>query len=159
MFLFLLEWPAATETIPFYLIYNFKHDLHVQSFFFHKPSSKATAWLETGRWGGEMGRKGRGCTGEKTKEEERCYGRPGESSELPWATQQMCHHSSVTWWPVAGFSPKRFTSRDLLQSVALARPPVTPRVKALRGMWVSIWLQTEGGLHQPISLQACGESW
>lgn len=38
MFLLLVEWPATTE-LPFYLIYNLRHDLNVQSIFFHKPSS------------------------------------------------------------------------------------------------------------------------
>lgn len=106
-----------------------------------------------------MGRKGSGCAGEETKEEEGRHGRPGESPELPRAAQQMRHHSAVTGRPAAGFPPKRFTPRDLLQSVALAGPPVPPRAEALGGLRVSLRLQAEGGLHQPVSLQACGESW
>lgn len=106
-----------------------------------------------------MGRKGSGRAGEKAEEEEGCHGGPGESFELPWAAQQVCYHSKITGWPATGFPQERPASRHLLQSVALARPPVPSRAQAPGGVRVPVWLQTEGGLHQPISLQASGESW
>ncbi len=106
-----------------------------------------------------MGRKSSGCAGQKAEEEERCYGGPGESSELSWAAQQVCHHSKITGRTAAGFPQERSASCNLLQSVALAGPPVPPRAQAPGGVRVPVWLQTEGGLHQPISLQASGESW
>lgn len=73
-----------------------------------------------------MGRKGSGCAGEKAEEEERCHGGPGESTELPWAAQQVCYHSTITGRPATGFPQERSASRYLLQSVALARPSVPP---------------------------------
>lgn len=87
-----------------------------------------------------MGRKGSGCSCEKAEEEKRCHGGPGESPELPRAAQQMCYHSKITGRPATGLPQERSSSRNLLQSVALAGPPVPPRAQATGGVRVSIWL-------------------
>lgn len=145
--------------VTIYLHHRFQHDIHVQSLLLYKPGSQTPAWLEARRWGRKMGRKGSGCACEKAEEEKGCYGGPGESPELSWAAQQVCYNSEISGWSAAGFPQERASACYLLQSVALARPSVPPWAQAIGSLRISIWLQTEGGLHQPISLQASGKSW
>ena len=105
-----------------------------------------------------MGGEGGGCAGQEAQEEEGCHGGPGEGAEQPWAAQQVCHHPALAGRPAAGVPQERASSRHLLPRVALARPAIPPRAQAAGGVRVSVWLQAEGGLHQPLPLQAGGES-
>lgn len=76
--------------------------------------------------GGEGGR----LLSEEIKEEERSHGRAGKGPQLSGAAQQMCYDSPVPGWPAAGVPPQGVATCYLLSSVALARPPVSPRAEA-----------------------------
>jgi hypothetical protein len=53
-----------------------------------------------------------------------------------------------------GIAPEGAAPRDLLPRMALARPPVPPRVEAAGHLRVPLQLEADGGVHQPLPLQA-----
>jgi len=120
----------------------------------HIPRREAAARLEAGRRGGAVGGEGRRHPRQEIEEDERRIGGVGAGSLLPGTPFQMRHHSSIPRRPVASLASEGSSSRDLLPSLALARPSIPPRIKTSRMLRVPVFRQTQGRLHQPLSLQA-----
>lgn len=64
----------------------------------------------------------------------------------------------VSGWTSAGVPQERPASRHLLQTVALARPAVSPRAARCGAVRVCLPHQERRGVRQPLSLPARGDS-
>ena len=81
---------------PIYPSHNELLCLHYVPVLLHQPGGEAPARLETRGWGGEVGGKGRGLSGEETEEEERGDGGTGESPQLSRAAQWVSRRLTLS---------------------------------------------------------------
>ena len=101
-----------------------------------------------------MGREGRRFARQEAKEEQ---GRPGGTRarpQQPWGCDQVRDDTAVAGRSSAGVASQGSASCYLLPRVALARPPESSRTEGARCVRLPVLDKAEGGLHQPVPLQA-----
>ena len=99
-----------------------------------------------------MGGEGHRLAGEEIEKEERGLGRIGEGAVESGNEYKVCYDPAQSGWSPAGVAQKGASTRDLLSSVALARPTDPSRVETSGVLRVRVRAETNRCVHQPLSL-------